>query len=96
MTYVVSATWKAKPGEEATVEDLLRQIQRAACLEPGCVLFWIHRSLDDPATFLLYEQYVSEAAFDEHAASEHVRRIVLDDAVHRLETRRREMFEIIE
>lgn len=93
MTYVVCATWKAKPGEEPAVMDLLDQVSRASVLEPGCLRFWVHRSLDDPSVIFLYEQYASEAAFESHAASDHVRRLVLEDAVHRLESRRRERFE---
>ena len=96
MSYVVCATWRAKPGEEAAVMDLLGQVGRATTEEPGCELFWVHRSLDDPSTFFLYERFRSEAAFEAHSASEHVRRFVLDDAVHRLTDRRRERFEIIE
>jgi quinol monooxygenase YgiN len=95
MPYVVTATWKAKPGEEDAVIDLLGRVAAASRLEPGCLLFWIHRSLEDRRTFFLYEQYASEAAFTQHAASAHVRELVLDDAVNRLEVRRRETFETI-
>ncbi len=95
MSYVICATWKAKPGEEATIIDLLDRISRASVEEPGCLLFWVHRSIDDPSTFLLYEQYASEAAFKAHAASDHVRRFVLEDAVHRLESRKREPFDMV-
>lgn len=96
MTYVVCATWKVKPGETEAVIDLLGRIRRASAQEPGCLLFWVHRSLEDPTTFFLYEQYASEAAFQAHAASDHVRRLVLEDAVDRLESRRRERFEMVE
>jgi len=96
MAYVVCATWKVKPGETEAVLDLLGRISRASIAEPGCLLFSVHRSLDDPTIFFLYEQYASEAAFRDHAASDHVRRLVLEDAVGRLESRRREAFEIIE
>lgn len=95
MTYVVCATWKAKPGEEAAVIDLLQQVTRASEQEPGCLLFWAHRSVEDPATFFLYERYASEADFQAHATSDHVRRLVLEDAVHRLAVRRREIFELV-
>ncbi len=95
MPYVVTATWKAKLGEEDAVLDLLRRIAAASRLEPGCLLFWIHRSLEDRSIFFLYEQYVSEEAFREHAASAHVRELVLDDAVNRLDIRHREFFETI-
>lgn len=96
MAYVVCATWKAKPGEDSAVLQLLREISRASAAEPGCLLFWVHRSRQDPSVFFLYEQYVSEAAFEAHAASDHVRRLVLEDAVSRLESRRRELFETVE
>ena len=96
MTYVVCATWKAKPGEETAVADLLRLVSRASEQEPGCLLFWPHRSVEDPSTFFLSERYASEADFQVHAASDHVRRLVLEDAVHRLEVRRREIFELVD
>jgi quinol monooxygenase YgiN len=96
MPFVVTATWKAKPGQEDEVRSLLGRVAAASREEPGCVLFWIHRSLEDPATFFLYEQYTSEAAFRQHAASDHVRAIVLDDAVHRLDERRRSTFELLD
>ncbi|MGH2511431.1 MAG: putative quinol monooxygenase [Candidatus Limnocylindrales bacterium] len=96
MTYVVCATWKAQPGEAEAVLDLLRQVSRASSAEPGCLLFWVHRSIQDPSVFLLYEQYVSEAAFKAHAASDHVQRFVLEAALPRLESRVREFFELVE
>jgi quinol monooxygenase YgiN len=96
LSYVVLAHWKAGPGEESAVERLLGQVARASADEPGCLLFWIHRSTEDPRAFMLYEQYVSKAAFEAHAGSDHVRRYVLEDAVERLESRRREMYETID
>jgi autoinducer 2-degrading protein len=96
MAYVVTAAWTARPGEEDAVLSLLQRVATASRQEPGCLLFWTHRSVDDPRRFFLYEQYVSEAAFREHAASEHVRTLVLEDAVHRLEERRREMYETLD
>jgi quinol monooxygenase YgiN len=89
MPYVVTATWRAKPGEESAVRERLIQVAAASLEEPGCRLFWVHASEDDAALFFLYEQYDSEAAFREHAASAHVRALVLEDAVHRLELRER-------
>jgi quinol monooxygenase YgiN len=95
MSYVVTATWKAKPGEEHAVRELLGRIAAASREEPGCLAFWAHRSLAERGTFFLYEQYTSEQAFREHAASAHVRAIVLDDAVARLDVRQREFFETL-
>ena len=96
MPYVVTATWKAKPGEQEAVSALLQRVASASRTEPGCLLFWTHRSLEDAGHFFLYEQYASEDAFREHAASDHVRALVLEDAVHRLEVRHRETFELLD
>ena len=95
MAYVVTVSWKARPGEEDAVASLLQQVAEASRREPGCLLFWIHRSLEEPGRFFLYEQFVSEAAFREHGASDHVRRFVLEDAVARLDERRRETYEVL-
>jgi len=96
MPYVVTALWKAKPGEEEAVGELVGRIAIASRREPGCLLFWTHRAPEDPGTFFLYEQYASEGAFKEHAASKHVRDLVLEDAVHRLEVRRRETYLLLD
>ena len=95
MTYVVTATWRAKPGEEAAVLDLVRRVAIASRQEPGCILFRVHRSRSEAGAFFLYEEYVSEAAFLEHAASDHVRTLVLEDAVNRLDARHRELFDVV-
>lgn len=95
MPYVVTATWRAKPGEEDAVQALLEHVAVASRAERGCILFWIHRSPDDRGHFFLYEQYTSEDAFKAHAASAHVKELVLGDAVKRLDVRCREIFEPI-
>lgn len=93
MAYVVTARWQAKPGEEEVVLGLLTQVAEASRREPGCETFLAHRSTTDPRVFFLFERYASEEAFTTHAASDHVRRFVLEDAVHRLDVRKREMWE---
>jgi len=40
--------------------------------EPGCVEFWLHRSVDDPGAFVWYENFRDQAAIDAHIASPHV------------------------
>lgn len=95
MTYVVCATWKARPGEESAVLELLRRVSAASTQEQDCLVFQVHRSVTEPGLCFLYEQYVSEAAFQTHAATNHVRDLILGDAVHRLESRRRELYETV-
>lgn len=91
----MTATWKAKPGEEEAVADLLGRVAAASRREPGCLVFLAHRSPDDPSLFFLYEQFASEEAYREHAGSSHVRELVVDDAAHRLAVRERALYELL-
>lgn len=92
MTYVVTALWLAKEGEEETVAEILATNAALSAQEPGCRMFIAHRSVDDPRTFLLYEQYDDEAAFKAHTETEHFRELVLGNAVPRLEARERAFY----
>jgi len=70
-TVLVSLTVKADK-----VDEFLHAIDvnSAATLrdEPGCLRFDVHRVVDDPNRFVLYEIYRDEAAFyEEHRAAPH-------------------------
>jgi quinol monooxygenase YgiN len=67
--------WTAKPGHEAEVEALLTELQEHTRDEPGCLEYFAHRT-EDPAVFVLYEQFADRAAFDAHRATEHFQRLV--------------------
>lgn len=92
MAYAIAATWRAREGEEREVRRILETVAPLNRAEPGCRMFIVHESPDDPRTFFLYEQYDDEAAFQAHAASDHVRRHVLEDAVRRLDHRERTIY----
>ena|SRR5690349_8993413 len=81
MAYVVLARWWAKAGREDRVVAVLEELARASNAEPGCRLYQPHRATDDPRSFLIYEQYDDEAAFEEHIASEHFKRLVESEAI---------------
>jgi quinol monooxygenase YgiN len=95
MTYTVIATWVAKEGEEESVAQILRVNGEASRAEPGCRDFTVLRQTDEPRTFLLYEVYDDEDAFQAHRESEHFKRYVLDDVVanDRLEQRFAKFYE---
>jgi quinol monooxygenase YgiN len=84
MAYVVVARWRANAGSEERVVAVLDELTRASRAEPGCVGYQPHRSTDDTRDFLIYEQYVDEAAFEAHSESEHFTRLVLEEAVPNL------------
>ena len=95
MTYNVIATWVAKDGEEEHVARILRENAAASEAEPGCREFKVYREKDQPRTFVLYEVYDDEAAFQAHRDSEHFKKYVTDDAVAngRLEQRFAKFYE---
>lgn len=92
------ATWVAREGEEDYVANLLRDNAIATKTEPGCREFAVYREKDQPRTFVLYEVYDDEAAFQAHREAEHFKRYVLDDAVanNRLEQRFAKFYEPLE
>ncbi|MFO1281801.1 MAG: putative quinol monooxygenase [Burkholderiales bacterium] len=50
---------------------LARHARTSLEAEPGCLRFDLHQERDDPALFLLCEEYADAAAFDAHRASPH-------------------------
>jgi len=57
----------AVEGREAEVEAiLLENVDRIRAGEAGNLAFAVHRSLDDPGEFWLYETWVDETAVDRH------------------------------
>jgi quinol monooxygenase YgiN len=69
VTYFVRMV--AKDGKADQVQELLlenpRRIEQG---EPGNLAFGVHRSVDDPNEFWLYETWASEAAVEAHESGE--------------------------
>lgn len=87
MAFVVVATWKARPGEEERIREVLGLMTSASLREPGCRLYQAQVSLQDSAKFLIYEQYADRSAFDDHTASAHFQQHVVGHAIKYLEAR---------
>ena len=87
MPYVVVANWHAREGEQDGVAQAIAEVTPLVHAEPGCLMYVAHRSTEDPLSFMLYEQYVDEAAFTAHTQTEHFQRLVLGEAVPRLDQR---------
>jgi quinol monooxygenase YgiN len=96
VAHAVAVTWVAKEGEEEHVRALLEEIAPVVRSEPGCLMYIVHQSVDDPRTFFLYEQYVDEAAFQAHRETEHFQELVLGEAVPLLESRSPTHYETLE
>jgi quinol monooxygenase YgiN len=96
MAYVVTATWTAKEGEEEAVLAAIRELIPLSRAEPGCRFYQPSRRPDDPRVFFFYEIYDDEAAYRAHGESEHFARLGFGDAIPRLESRERVMYETID
>jgi quinol monooxygenase YgiN len=94
--YVVVARFEARPEEAGEVARLLAAMIPHALEEPGCHAYFVNRLVDDPAVFLLYEQYVDADAFDAHLRTEPFERIVKGQVVPLLADRRREIYDLVE
>jgi autoinducer 2-degrading protein len=73
----------------------VKELAIASPKEPGMVLYQAHRDPQNPRVFFFYEQYVDEAAYDEHTGSEHFKRWGFGEAIPRLLERKREFYETI-
>jgi quinol monooxygenase YgiN len=94
--FVIVAQWYAKAGKEDEVAELVRQAMQSTRAEPGCRVFMVNRSVDDRRKFLLYEQFVDRAAFDAHTSTDAFKEIVLGRIVPLLDTRVREIYDLVE
>jgi quinol monooxygenase YgiN len=93
MAYVVCAKWRAKEGKEGRLAEICNEMTEPSRAEPGNLFYQAHRSPDEPRLFFLYEQYVDEAGYEAHMASEHFTRLVKDEAIPNiLESREREFY----
>lgn len=68
---VLAVTWMANENYVEEVAETFRKLQAAARQEPGCLMFIVHRHIQDPSRFFVYEQYSDQAALDTHRSSPH-------------------------
>lgn len=71
MKLVVAVTWMAHAGREADTAQVLKELAIESRKEPGCLMFVINQHRTEPARFLIYEQFVDDAALDAHRAAPH-------------------------
>jgi quinol monooxygenase YgiN len=88
--------YTVRAGHEAAFLPLLQEFVEAVRREPGNLSFDAYRSLEDERTYVLLGRYVSQEAVLEHRASEHFRRLVLDQIAPLLDVRRIQGFAVPE
>ncbi|PHM73262.1 putative quinol monooxygenase [Xenorhabdus kozodoii] len=67
----VVAQLTAKPGQEEELGRRLRDMIEPTLAEKGCIDYKLHRSSDDPATWMFYENWESKEDLDVHILSKH-------------------------
>jgi quinol monooxygenase YgiN len=86
------ARYLTQPGHADTVEATLQKMAAAVARdEPGCVLYRACRSVEEPDVFVLYEEYVDEAALLAHRETPYFRDLIEGTVVPLLISREREV-----
>jgi len=68
----MAVVFKVKAGSEKEFETAFAPCAKATKKEPGCLTYHFNRDLDEAGQYVVYEQFKSIAAFEEHAKSKHV------------------------
>jgi quinol monooxygenase YgiN len=79
-----------------TVAEILRQLGPASRQEPGCVNYIAHFVEGEPATVLIYEQYVDEAALERHRNAPHFAQWATDGLYKLMHSRQLERLDTVE
>ena len=53
------------------LEAIAKQAAASLGREPGCIRFEVCADIADPSHFFLYEEYVSQEAFEQHKQTDH-------------------------
>ena len=72
---IVVAKLKAKAGEEAKMEEALRDMIIKVAQEEGTLTYTLHRAQQDPSVFLIYEKYEDGAAFKAHSSTPYIKEL---------------------
>jgi quinol monooxygenase YgiN len=59
---VVARLWSAKGNGDALAAFLVEQAAAIKRAEPGCLMYRVHRSANDPELFLFYEKYATRGS----------------------------------
>lgn len=93
--FVVAAQYYAKEGMGDEIEKVLQKMIPISRAEPGCAMYIVNRSVDDPRKFLLYEHYRGRSGYEAHMATDAFKENILGKVVPMLETRVRDFYELV-
>ena len=73
---IVFARLKAQSGRAEALGLALRSLVAPTRAEPGALDYVLHRSVDVPDTWLIYERWASRAAHDAHFEQPHMKAVL--------------------
>jgi quinol monooxygenase YgiN len=68
---VIVARLSVKAGLEKAFQEVASTLVSATRAEEGNLFYTLYQSVENPATFIFYEEYKDDAAFEAHASSAH-------------------------
>ncbi len=82
-------------GDRDAVAEMLRALTVGSRAEPGCVNYIAHFVDAEPATVLIYEQYVDQAALEHHRGTPHFHQHAIGGLYQKMKERKLEGLEAI-
>ena len=79
-------------GRENEVTGMFRKLEAATRQEPGCIMYIVQQSRENPRHYLVYEQYRDEAALEAHRNSPHFKEYATDGVYRFVEERKADFF----
>jgi quinol monooxygenase YgiN len=71
MTKTLYAEFTVKPGSEARVAEMMRELTEKVRQEPGNQLFLPYTRQTNPREYFVFEDYADDAAFQEHITADY-------------------------
>jgi quinol monooxygenase YgiN len=72
----IIARFRAKAGQESRLRQELQRLLAPTRAEAGCINYDLHQSQSDPALFVFYEKWASQAAVDAHFQTPHLQAVL--------------------
>jgi len=72
----IIARFRAKAGQESRLRQELQRLLAPTRAEAGCINYDLHQSQSDPALFVFYENWASQAALDAHSQTPHLQALL--------------------
>lgn len=69
--FVLIGKMKAKPNCEMKLEEVLKTLSLGTYTEPGCIVYALHRDINDPSVFVLVEGWASKVDLEAHFNTPH-------------------------